>query len=371
MSKDPPWPALGADEARAIYEASDGQRQGVACALKLTRVEARAELLDRSAALMAIDSEHLVRVHDAGHDGEADVCYVATELLKGADLGSISSQSGPLPAEQVATWIRHACHGLDAVHGKGLCHGALSLRSLYLTRRDGVPTVVVINLEEAALFPRPSQLPFRAPEAAAGALAVAADVYAIGHVAYALLTGEPFWKRDLERSADGATAGDGDEPPSARASHVGVILGDAFDRWFHIATALSPSARYASAADAASALELALGVGGDARSSLRKITQHLDAAPLDKTLPSDPPPSVDPLGDTQAGAGLAEAAAAARASAPGKKKKVPTVPVVRRSDDEEEALAPAGVPAGGSTTRVVAIVILVLAALALVAVLAT
>jgi hypothetical protein len=92
------------------------------------------------------------------------------------------------------------------------------------------------------------------------------DIYALGHLAYTLLVGEPYWFELFKKNVPPVVLvaemlGGATEPPSARAARThGILLPVAFDAWFCRATAPSPTDRYEHAALAAAALAAALGV---------------------------------------------------------------------------------------------------------------
>lgn len=94
-----------------------------------------------------------------------------------------------------------------------------------------------------------------------GRIGPAADLYALAHVAFTLLVGEPYWRPEASKNKavlllalrDGIF-----EPASARASRLGVELTPAFDAWFARATAQRPEDRFWSAFDLVQALAVAL-----------------------------------------------------------------------------------------------------------------
>jgi serine/threonine-protein kinase len=94
----------------------------------------------------------------------------------------------------------------------------------------------------------------------------AADIYALGLLAYTLLVGTDYWHEELERDenvfAFALIAMKGTvEPPTIRALRVAQMpLAPAFDAWFAKATALAPAARFATASEAVRQLAIALRV---------------------------------------------------------------------------------------------------------------
>lgn len=329
---------LGGSAARAVYEAEDDQL-GQNCAVEvLTSAalvpERRDEVAQRVALVERLDSAFLHAPFDAGTDDTHDVFFLASPLLHGADLGSISRQSGPVPPEQVATWIRQTAFALAPAHAAGEAHRQLSTSSLFLTRDGGVPRVVLLDFEKSNLLQRETAQVFSAPEllAASAEGGPRSDVYAIGHITYALLVSRPYFADASSGEAllEAVAAGAG-VPPSERAGAAKVKLPRAFDRWFNMATALDPESRFDDVLAAADALAIALGVRPGDEGTLRQVIAYDQQPALGETVPSDDDaelraavaeatastavalPSVsttliDPLGDTHASQGLAEAA---------------------------------------------------------------
>ena len=63
----------------------------------------------------------------SGTDGQADVHFMAMELLEGRDLFDTVNADGPLPCRAAADFIRQAVLGLEYAHQAGdLCIGISS-----------------------------------------------------------------------------------------------------------------------------------------------------------------------------------------------------------------------------------------------------
>src|SRR5262249_5951349 len=132
--------------------------------------------------------------------------YYVMELLDGRDLGSLVREFGPLPPERVLYLIRQVCRSLAEAHAKGVIHRDIKPANIYACRMGAeYDFVKVIDFGLAKIQRRASAaLPhapgafargtpaYMAPEAALGEEHVdrRADVYAVGCVAYFLLTGE-------------------------------------------------------------------------------------------------------------------------------------------------------------------------------------
>ena len=96
-----------------------------------------------------------------------------------------------------------------------------------------------------------------------GAIGPPSDLYALGHIAFALLVGKPYWMEEQEslpmyaflgRIIQGPT-----EAPSARAARLGVSLPAGFDAWFQRSTAREPARRFDRATTQIAELATALG----------------------------------------------------------------------------------------------------------------
>ncbi len=165
---------------------------------------------------------------------------------------------------------------LGRAHAAGIVHRDLKPENLFLTHRDdGSPCVKILDYGIAKVLAQSHQHSvtqtlgtplYMAPEQVRGkgGIGPAADVYALGHIAYALLVGEPYWEEE-KRSGESlfplftAIVGGAPEPPLARAHRRRSIeLPTGFDGWFAQATALDPEARFPSATEAAAALAPAL-----------------------------------------------------------------------------------------------------------------
>jgi len=233
-------------------------------AVERFRTEARAPV--------HIGSEHVVRVVDA------DVCteignapFMVMEMLRGRDLQKELKRRGALPAGEVVLYLAHAARALDKAHAKGIIHRDLKPENLYLTEReDGSPHVKVLDFgiakltEDAAheltiagqIFGTPW---YMAPEQARGDLGAVGhhtDLWALGLIAYRLLTGRNYWTAEGMAALVGQICYEPMRPPTQTAPHLGPL----FDVWFAKACNREPSLRFATARELVEQLAQALGV---------------------------------------------------------------------------------------------------------------
>ena len=257
----------------AVYEVEHA-RTGDRLALKLLldRVGSAPEMVERfkreARASARIKSENVVRVTDADVAPElGGAPFLVMELLEGTDLERLAEKARPAAAD-VVEWLRQAARAVDKAHGLGIVHRDLKPGNLFLSRSEGrLPVVKVLDfgiakmIEDGTGATGSGQIlgtpGYMAPEQASSRTRVtpAADRYALGLIAYRLLTGENYHRGDM-MSILGDLVHGKLETPSAR----GHALGAAFDAWFVKACHRDPDERFASAAEQMDALAEALGL---------------------------------------------------------------------------------------------------------------
>jgi serine/threonine-protein kinase len=177
-----------------------GARTETDARLALRRFEREAQ------ATAQLNSPHTIQLFDFGITEEGTFYYVM-ELLAGLDLESMVREFGPLPSERVIFLMRQACHSLADAHTRGLVHRDVKPANIYVCRMgleyDFVKVLDFGLVKLNRLTSRDDTLEtldqtttgtpaYMAPEIILGDAAVdrRADVYALGCVAYYLLTGQ-------------------------------------------------------------------------------------------------------------------------------------------------------------------------------------
>jgi serine/threonine-protein kinase len=220
------------------------------------------ELRDRfereAQATSLLTSPHTVELYDFGvsHDG---VFYYVMELLDGVDLETLVRDHGPVPPERAVWLLRQACDSLDDAHRAGLVHRDIKPANIVASRRGrhcdyvkvldfglvkgiltGTPEVQLTG--DARIKGTPAYLP---PEAAKGAAIDArSDLYALGCVAYWLVTGALLF--DATTPLGMAVAHITGTPKPASMRSLAPIPPE-FDRLILQCLAKDPAARPASA----------------------------------------------------------------------------------------------------------------------------
>lgn len=195
-----------------------------------------------------IESDHVVEIVTAGVDESTGAPYIVMELLKGEELGDYIERVRLLPLGDVAEILQQIGHALEQAHQQGLVHRDLKLENIFLCasrRRDVAFTAKVLDFGIAKLVAenhhtgtQPLGTPlFMAPEQTdrRGRICPATDVWALGLIAFRLLTGQYFWI-DVETITMLLRQICIDPIPFAgeRARELGVAaaLPPGFDAWF-------------------------------------------------------------------------------------------------------------------------------------------
>lgn len=147
--------------------------------------------------------------------------YVVTEFLEGVSLRQALRSEAFAPARALRILLQ-CCASLEEAHGNGIVHGNLKPERVFLTERGRVRDFVkVLDYANARLADEPPDAGcavygtpgYMSPEQIRGmALDGRSDVYALGIVAYEMLTGRaPFHGGDslgaiLKRQLEGAVA---------------------------------------------------------------------------------------------------------------------------------------------------------------------
>ena len=165
-------------------------------------------------ATAALTSPHTIRLFDFGATEDGNLFYVM-ELLTGRSLDSLVKTFGPLPPERALYLLRQMCHSLAEAHAAGLVHGDVKPANIFICRMGlDYDFVKVLDFGLVQLVePNPTDAVTRtaiaidhimgtpgyiAPEAIVnpGRADGRADIYALGCVAYFMLTGKPVFPRD-------------------------------------------------------------------------------------------------------------------------------------------------------------------------------
>ena len=159
-----------------------------------------------------ISHPNVAAIYDFGETSEG-VIYLAMEYVEGEPLTALVERAGALPPLRAADLVRQAADALQAAHDMGIVHRDLKPDNIMLTRnRDGSDCVKVVDFGIAKAQGTSQKVTktglivgtpeYMSPEQLAGdPLDGRSDIYALGLVAFHLLTGRlPFPSESAQES---------------------------------------------------------------------------------------------------------------------------------------------------------------------------
>lgn len=206
---------LGRGGMGVVFAATDPRLQRTVALKVITgdlaaSFEFRQRFQAEAAALARLDSPHVIAIHD--HDEVDGTPYIVTQYVDGRDLWSWLRERGPLPARQALQLCAQLARGLADAHRVGVVHRDVKPSNV-LIRGAGTPDQHAylcdfgIARADGVEGPAPTAAgsvagtwSYLSPERAEGSPATpASDVYALGCVLWACLTGhEPYQGTDVQ-----------------------------------------------------------------------------------------------------------------------------------------------------------------------------
>jgi|WetSurMetagenome_2_1015567.scaffolds.fasta_scaffold79894_1 eukaryotic-like serine/threonine-protein kinase len=163
-------------------------------------------------ATAVLSSPHTVGLYDFGVTDQGSFYYVM-ELLNGRDLESFVREFGPLPVNRAVHLLRQVCHSLAEAHSRSLVHRDVKPANIYVCRMgldyDFIKVLdfglvkfgegrSVARTYATSEFVTSGTPGYMAPEVILGGAETdrRADVYALGCVAYWMITGQLVFEAD-------------------------------------------------------------------------------------------------------------------------------------------------------------------------------
>ncbi|WP_193612286.1 protein kinase domain-containing protein [Nocardioides lijunqiniae] len=198
---------LGSGAMGVVYAATD-TTLGRVVAMKVmsgalaASPEFRARFRREAEVLARLDSPHVVSIYD---HGESDgLPYLITQLVAGGDLGVLLSARGPLPPRLALRVCAQVAEALSAAHAVGVVHRDVKPSNVLLRDPDAADLhaylcdfgIAQTDAGDATALTQAGGVAgtwgYLAPERGRGAPATpASDVYALGCVLWAALSGAP------------------------------------------------------------------------------------------------------------------------------------------------------------------------------------
>ncbi|MEN9578494.1 MAG: hypothetical protein RJA70_1503 [Pseudomonadota bacterium] len=200
---------LGEGGMGRVYEASHTRIDGKRFALKVLhpeycrQPEVRTRFQREAEAAAAISHPNVVGVYDVAQT-EQGWPFLVCEYLEGMDLAGLIKKSGMVTPSLAAHIILQVCDALVAAHNRGVIHRDLKPQNVFLVKSDNAQlTAKVLDFglsrftdksdssltKTGMVMGTPS---YMAPEQARGERAdQLTDVYGVGAMLYAMVTGRP------------------------------------------------------------------------------------------------------------------------------------------------------------------------------------
>jgi serine/threonine-protein kinase len=198
---------IGAGGMGEVYRAKHAMLRRPT-AIKLLRDGSERELrrFEQEVQMTArLTHPNTISIFDYGRTPEGAFYYVM-ELLDGVNLEDLVAKNGHQSPARIIHTLRQVCAALREAHGGGLIHRDIKPANIFLCRHGGLPDVVKVldfglvkeldsggDTKESSINHLVGTPLYMSPEAIASPNKVSAqsDLYALGAVAYFLLTGQP------------------------------------------------------------------------------------------------------------------------------------------------------------------------------------
>ena len=260
--------------------------------------ETRERFVREAKIAAAIESDHVVETVTAGVDDASGAPYLVMELLRGEELADALGRTGPLALVDLKEIFAQIGHALEQAHARGVVHRDLKPENVFLTvskRRDvaftakildfGIAKLVADGIQKTGTQPLGSPL-FMAPEQTdrRGRVCPATDVWALGLMAFYLLTGRSYWLEADGGSLPGLLREICLEPlplASQRAAELQIdpnVLPHGFDAWFARCVDRNIDARFQEAGAATQAFQHLVGAAASPERRLKLATMNFDNA---------------------------------------------------------------------------------------------
>jgi len=254
--------------------------------------EAATRFLRGARLAVQFQNEHTARIIDVGCL-ESGAPYIVAELLTGSDLHRVLRVRDSLPVPEAVDFLLQACEGLAEAHAHNIVHRNLKPTNLFLTRRDGVRRVAVLDfgvsedpLSDIAINLGSTQgaakaLSYLAPEQIREPATVdaRADIWALAAILHEMLSGCRLYEANATPALLAMIAAD----PPVPLSHLRPDVPPELEAVVLRALAKDREVRYSNLAEFAEALGPFASEEG--QESVARITKVLGRRTAARSLP--------------------------------------------------------------------------------------
>lgn len=158
------------------------------------------EFGEESVALSHLNHPNIAAVFDSGELPEGNK-FIVSEYVEGETLSEVTANGRRMNAKRAARIVRQISHALSEAHQNGVLHRDLRPENVVLTVSEaGFEQTKLINFEFSDGYWSDADLLFKAPEEVEGGVSTpVSEIYALGVVAYRLLTGRLPYEAVSER----------------------------------------------------------------------------------------------------------------------------------------------------------------------------
>jgi serine/threonine protein kinase len=241
-----------------------------AVAVKMVRAQhagargVRKRFLNEARAIAALDHPHIVKVLEIGEG--PDGTFLVMELIQGATLEEVI-QNGRPDIGRAVGWLISICEAVHYAHGQGIIHRDLKPANIMLDEADrprvmdfGMAKLLrrsghrgITTTTDGVVLGTPGYMPPEQAGTSANSIGPHSDVYSLGAILYALLTGRPpFDEGGLVPTI--LKVRSPEPPPAVRSLRAGVP--DHLEWICHKCLHKHPADRFPNAHDLAGALRL-------------------------------------------------------------------------------------------------------------------